>query len=449
MTTVSGEPEKRKLRRVLGFWALVAFGVGDILGAGVYALVGEIAGVAGQASWVAFGVALAVAGVTALSYAELGSRFPKSGGEAHFCEQGMGSPNLALLTGWLVLCSGIVSMATVARAFAGYSLELFDVSAPAALTVMAVLFLIGIALINLWGIRQTSNLNIFFTIVEASGLILVLVAGTVYLSRLGGGDVMEAVPATKGIAETVGWTAVFQAAALAFFAFIGFEDMVNVAEEVKDPRRTLPAAILVAMAATGLLYMGVIAVATRVVPPEELSASKAPLLEVVVRAAPDVPPILFTAIALFAVANTGLLNFVTTSRLLYGMARQSLIPQWFAALHPKTHTPHRATIAVLIVAIALAASGTLSFLAGTTAILILAVFLSVNLSLLAVKTYRRRYAAPHDGFRVPTVFPAVATVSCVALGAFVPAESFYRALILLATGLILMALRSRKAKETG
>ena len=147
-TTATAGDEKQRLKRVLGFWALVAFGVGDILGAGIYVLIGEIAGIAGHASWVAFGVALIVAGLTALSYAELGSRFPKSGGEAQFCQQGLGSPGLALMTGWLVLSSGIVSLATVARAFAGYALALFEVSAPLALIGMAVVFLFGIATIN-------------------------------------------------------------------------------------------------------------------------------------------------------------------------------------------------------------------------------------------------------------------------------------------------------------
>lgn len=438
----------RRLRRALGFWGLVAFGIGDILGAGIYALVGEIAKVAGNASWLAFGVALIVAGLTALSYAEMGSRFPMSGGEAHFCEQGLGSPKLALLTGWLVLCSGIVSMATVARAFAGYVLEWFSISSPPASAAVAVAFLTAIAVVNLWGIRQTSRLNIVSTIVEASGLLFVLLTGVVFLTGDAGSGASPARPpeVPEGLRETVGaagWTGVFQAAVLAFFAFIGFEDMVNVAEEVRHPRRNLPLAILVAMAVTGLLYMAVIAVATRVVPPAELGASRAPLLEVVTRTAPGMPPALFTAIALFAVGNTGLLNLVTASRLLYGMSNQKLIPDWFSALHPEYRTPHRATGAILITGIILAASGSLAFLAGTTSILILTVFLSVNASLVAVKTTRRHQVPPHDGFRVPVFFPVVAIISCVVLGAFVPLESLSRGLVLLAIGIILLALQPR------
>ncbi len=438
--------EKRQLRRVLGFWALVAFGVGDILGAGIYVLIGEIAGIAGHASWIAFGVALVVAGLTALSYAELGSRFPKSGGEAHFCQQGLGSPGLALMTGWLVLCSGIVSMATVARAFAGYALALFEISAPVALIAMAVAFLMGTAAINVWGIRQTSRLNIVLTIVEVTGLIIVLVTGLLFLAGPGNGTPIE-VPDTPGAVQGVGWSAIFQAGALAFFAFIGFEDMVNVAEEVKNPKRNMPRAILVAVAVAGLVYMLVIAVATRVVPPQELSASQAPLLEVVTRAAPRIPAWLFAAIALFAVGNTGLLNFVTASRLLYGMAGQKLVPGWFGTLHAKYGTPHRSTAVVLVVAIVLAASGTVSFLAGTTSVLILAVFFVVNISLLSAKTFRRVHVPEHDGFKVHALVPLIAAITCLVLAAFVPGDSMLRALVLVGIGLVLMVIRHRTLKD--
>ena len=445
-TTVAAGDEKRRLKRVLGFWALVAFGVGDILGAGIYVLIGEIAGIAGHASWVAFGVALIVAGLTALSYAELGSRFPKSGGEAQFCQQGLGSPGLALMTGWLVLSSGIVSLATVARAFAGYALALFEVSAPLALIGMAVVFLFGIATINVWGIRQTSLLNILLTVVEVAGLMIVLVVGVFFLAGSDAGAPAEVVE-TTGAGQGIGWSVIFQAGALAFFAFIGFEDMVNVAEEAKDPRRNMPRAILVAVAIAGLIYMLVIAVATRVVPPEKLGESQAPLLEVVTRAAPSIPVWLFAAIALFAVGNTGLLNFVTASRLLYGMAGQKLVPGWFGTLHARFQTPHRATMAVLVVAIVLAASGTVSFLAGTTSVLILTVFFLVNVSLLAAKTFRRDQVPEHEGFKVPAFVPVVAAITCLVLASFVPGDSMLRALVLVGIGLILMAIRANKAKS--
>ena len=446
---MAGNPDRNsgdgpELRRALGFWALVAFGVGDILGAGIYALVGEIAAIAGHASWVAFGVALFAAGLTALSYAELGGRFPNSGGEARFCQTGFGSAALALMIGWLVLCSGVVSMATVARAFAGYLLETLAIHSAMATSITAALFLVSIALVNCWGIRQTSTVNIAFTLVEASGLGIVLVTGLHFL--LGpAGQAQAPPPGTTEVFHTMGGAAILQAAALAFFAFIGFEDMVNVAEEVKHPRRTLPRAILVAVAFAGILYMLVIAVAVRVVPPAELGQSQAPMLEVVTRAAPSIPPLLFTLIALFAVANTGLLNLVTASRLLYGMAGQDLIPAWFRRLHPATLTPHRATAAILVVAVILTVSGTLPFLAGTTSVLILAVFLAVNGALLCLRTFRRDQLGKWRGFQVPLILPLVALLSCLALMAFAPAGSLLRASILVGVGFGLMVWRSGRA----
>lgn len=435
-------------RRSLGFWALVAFGVGDILGAGIYALVGEIAKVAGHASWVAFLVALVVAGITALSYAELSSRFPRSGGEAYFCERALGSPRLALMTGWLVLCSGVVSMATIARAFGGYFLEFMEVDTPLTLTFVSAAFLVVIGAINFWGIRQTSVLNIFFTLIEAAGLFIVLAVGWRFLAGTGGvAEVATPTPiptaADTVVTEWVSWTAILQAGALAFFAFIGFEDMVNVAEEARNPRRNLPAAILVSVAVTGGLYLLAIHVATSVVDPATLGESKAPLLEVVNRASPEFPSWVFAAIALFAVGNTALLNFVTASRLLYGMSGQKLIPAWFGALHARTRTPHRAIVTILIVTITLAMTGTLSFLAGTTSLLILLVFVAVNASLIATKTVRRTQLPDHEGFETPLAFPILALASCLALIAFVPLESFYRGFVLVAIGFVLLSIQGR------
>ena len=171
------------LRRGLGFWALVVYGVGDILGAGIYALVGKIAGVAGSSSWIAFAVALGAAALTALSYAELGSRFPKSGGESHFCQQGFRSPRLALLIGWLVLCSGLVSVAAVSHAFSGYLLGLFPDAPFLAKYVVIAAFMLILAGVNFWGIRQSSLVNIICTCVETGGLLLVIVVGVLFLSN--------------------------------------------------------------------------------------------------------------------------------------------------------------------------------------------------------------------------------------------------------------------------
>lgn len=423
------------LRRTLGFWALLAYGVGDILGAGIYVLVGEVAGTAGSATWIAFGVAMAVAGLTALSYAELVSRFPRSAGEAIFCEEGLRSRAVATLVGWLVLSSGVVSLATVATAFAKYVSEL-ELAVHG--MIVAALFLLGAGAINFAGIRPSSRTNIVCTVVEVSGLLVVLVTGAAYL--LGGDAAAPHPPDANGTAEVSLPAAIGAGAALAFFAFIGFEDLVNVAEEAKEPRRDFPRAILLAVAIAGVGYMVITTVATHVVPPSDLAQSEGPLLEVVRRAAPSFPEFVFVIVSLFAIANTGLLNFIMASRLLYGMGRRGLLPRVLSRVHERRRTPHWAILTVLALAIALALTGALRTLAGGTSGLILIVFATVNLSLIVLKWREARASKPDStrspqgaspaaesehSFRVPVPFPVAALLSALALLTFVESRSWW------------------------
>ena len=446
---VDDQPNKPTLRRELGLLALIAYGVGYILGAGIYVLVGKIAGVAGSGSWVAFAIALGIASLTALSYAELGGRYPRSGGEAHFCQEAFRSPPVSLLIGWLVLCSGVVSLATVSRAFAGYLTDLFSVQPTVSVEIILILLLLALlGGINYWGIRQSSRANIVCTVVEASGLMLVIIVGLMFLVR---GQVAEAQVAAGHNPATVGWPswfAISQGAALAFFAFIGFEDMVNVAEEVKDPKRNLPRAIMAALVISGSVYIVVVWVATFVVPAAELAVSQAPLLEVVRRAAPKIPPWSFATIALFAVANTGLLNFIMASRLLYGMAQQRLLPSWLGKVSATTGTPHLAIATVFTAALVLAVSGTLVYLAGTTSVLLLLVFAAVNLALVVVK---RRNVGEHRGFKAPVLVPIIGACASLVLIGFLPRASLLTATILIATGFVVVvtqAIRRRAEAPT-
>jgi amino acid transporter len=412
---------------------LVFYGVGDILGAGIYALVGKVAGVAGSASWAAFGIALFVAGLTALTYAELGGRFPRSAGESFFTEQAFRRPGLALLVGWVVLCSGILSLATVSVAFGGYMSGLLP-GLPPSVTIVGILLLL--AAINFRGMRESSTTNIIATMVELTGLLIVIVAGALFLGR----DSSSGIAQTIESGRSVGWTEIASGAALGFFAFIGFEDMVNVAEEVKDPERNMPRAILLALCVTGAVYLVVVLVATSVVAPAVLAESEAPLLSVVQRATDVVPDRLFTLIALFAVANTGLLNFIMGSRLIYGMSRQGLLPAALGKVHPRRRTPHLAILTVLGVALALALSGTLSYLAGTTSLLLLLVFFTVNVSLVRIK---RRDRDAIRTFCAPRLVPIVGALSCLGLMPFVPRGSLLTAGIILALGVGLVAHRGR------
>lgn len=431
--------EAASLKRVFGLPTLVIYGVGDILGAGIYAVVGKIAGLSGALVWASFLVAMSVAALTALSYAELGSRFPVSGGVASFVHRAFRTEWLSVIVGWLMFCTCIVSMATLSKAFAGYLIT-FTPIFPAWLVVLALFC--GLALINFRGMQESSSLNIFCTTLEVSGLLVVILVSTLFISGGAAGNAAITAPVVSG--QTIGWIAVFQGAALAFYAFIGFEDIVNVAEEVKNPERNVPRAVLLSLGIAGVIYILVSWLATQVLSPAELSASGAPLLEVVRRAQPNFPGVVFTFIALFAVLNTAMLNFITASRLLFGMSRDGLLPAWFSKLHATRATPYRTIVVILPIAIFLSLSGTLQFLAGTTATLILAMFCLVNVSLLIIK--RREGNA--GGFRVPSIIPVLALVSNLVLIAFASYESHLLAAAFTGLGFLLVLVRKAFMKQT-
>lgn len=427
-----------ELKRSLGFWALLAYGVGDILGAGIYSLVGKVAGAADAASWLSFGVAMGVAALTALSYSELAGRYPRSGGAAVYCREAFQTEWPAFLVGWLVLCSGMVSMATVSRGFAGY-LESFLPRLPYPLVAAGFLFLL--AAINFRGIRESSGANILCTLVELSGLFLVIFVCLGFVFQVG--DLF--ITSGAEVARPVPLPALFQGAALAFFALIGFEDMANVAEEAHRPERDLPRAMLAAVAIAGGLYMLIGYLAVRVVPPAELAASPAPLLAVVRRAAPNVPPRLFSAVALFAVSNTALLNFVMGSRLLYGMAKEGLLPAALGSVHARRQTPHVAIGVIFLAVVALTLSGGITFLAGTTSSLILAVFILVHASLLVIKRRTGDGPAP---FRVPVFVPLLGIFTSIGLLTYMPSGSLKGALLLAGLGgLLFPARRLRRGRK--
>lgn len=434
MTLHSDSETEAALKRVFGLRTLVIYGVGDILGAGIYAVVGKIAGFSGSMVWASFLIAMLVAALTALSYAELGSRLPKSGGVAYFIHEAFRKEWLSMLVGWLMFCTCLVSMATLSLAFAGY-LNAFAPVIPSWAIVLALFA--SLAWVNFRGMQESSAVNIFCTTLEVSGLIIVILVSAAYL--WGGSAAVTPVPP----AEAVGVSAILQGAALAFYAFVGFEDIVNVAEEVKNPERNVPRAILIALAIAGCIYILVSWLATRVLTPAELSASTAPLLDVVRRAQPQFPAIIFTVIALFAVLNTALLNFVTASRLMFGMAREGLLPAWLGKLHPERLTPYRTFLVILPIAILLALSGTIQFLAQTTATLILVLFVLVNLSLFTIK--RREPTNP--GFQVPSIIPILAMVSNLVLITFASQASHLLSLAFTTVGLVLIGIHRAIARK--
>ena len=272
--------------------------------------------------------------------------------------------------------------------------------------VLALGFLLIMAGIVFRGIRESIWLNVLCTLVEAAGLILVVAVG---LSYWGDVDLLEMPPAAISEGE---WLLLMQGAVLTFFAFIGFEDTFNVAEECRDPERTIPLGLMLAMGLAVVLYMAVAITAVSVVPWAELAEAPGPITEVVRRAAPVLPPIVFTAITLFAVANTALVNYVTASRLIYGMSKQGLLPARFGDVHAGRRTPHVAIVALLLVVVPLALIGTIADLAAATVLLLLAVFAVVNGALFVLK---RRPGEPRGYFEISPLVPALGVAVCLIL----------------------------------
>lgn len=384
-------PEPPALRRAVSLPWLVLYGLGTTVGAGIYALTGVVAARVGTLAPAAFVIASLLALFTALSFAELGARFPRAAGEAVYVREGIGWRWLVLGVGLAVALAGAISAATVTVAFVGYLHEL--VAIPPALAVCgAVLLFGGVAAV---GVRTSVVAASLMTLVEVGGLVAVVAFGAGHLARLPA-EIAHFVP--EGLPE---WHAVALTTVLCFYAFLGFEDMVNVAEEVKDVRRNLPRAILLTLAVTTALYAAVASVAVLAVPVEELGASQAPLVLVFSRSGGSAG--LLGAVAILALVNGALIQVVKVSRVLYGLAREGALPSALGRVHARTRTPLLATGAVSVAVGVLALGFPLVGLAEATATITLATFALANLSLLLIK---RRGAPPAAGFATPIWVPA-------------------------------------------
>lgn len=399
------------LSRSMGLLALTLYGVGDMLGTGIYALIGSYAGAMGNAVWVAFAASMVAAMLTGLSYASLGSRYPRAAGAAYVTQHAFGLPMLSYVLGLAVLASGLTSMATATRGFSGYVMQLVQQPGDSPWVYVTMLGSIGVmTLINLRGIRESIWANSLCTIVEVSGLVLVIAAGMRYWGSV---NLLEtAIDAKSGQPMPLDLGLILSGAVLTFYSFVGFEDMLNVTEEVKDPQRTFPIALVSALIITTLIYIAVAVTAVSVIPAAELAKTPGPLVAVVQKAAPWVSPLLFTAVSLFAIANTALLNYIMGSRLLYGMSKQGLAPKVLGKVHPRWHTPHVAILVLLVILVALAMLGKIGDLAQATSLLLLAVFVVVNLALVVLQ---RRPNEPRGRFEIPWIVPVLGAVVCLAL----------------------------------
>ncbi|RDI51060.1 APC family permease [Nocardia mexicana] len=401
----NAEPQ---LKRVIGPGLLLLFIVGDILGTGIYALTGKVAAQVGGAVWVPFVVAFLVALITAFSYLELVTKYPNAAGAALYTHKAFGIQFLTFMVAFAVMCSGLTSASTGARAFAANFAEAFhlDLSVGVGITLVAVAFMLVVSFVNLRGVSESVWTNVVLTCVELTGLLIVVGIG-LWALGFGDGDFSRITEFETGHRTALG--GVIVATTLSFYAMVGFEDSVNMAEECKEPNRIFPKILLTGLCITGVVYVLVSITAVALVPLQELKVGDTPLLKVVEIGAPAFPTRIFAFITMFALANTALINMMMASRLLYGMARQGVIPQALGRVHPFRRTPWVAIAFTALLAIGLITFvGEVPELGGTTALLLLAVFTIVNVAVLVL----RRDPVEHQHFRTPTVLPVVGAVTC-------------------------------------
>jgi basic amino acid/polyamine antiporter, APA family len=458
-TAERAEARQPELKRVMGTKLLLLFIVGDILGTGVYALTGEVAGEVGGAAWAPVLLAFAVATITAFSYLELVTKYPQAAGAALYTHRAFGIHFVTFLVTFAVLSSGITSASTAAQFLGENFIVGFGLDwGSAGVTLVALTFMVLLALINLRGVGESVKLNVVLASVEFTGLALVILIGFWAMTQ-GNVDFGRVV-----VFETEGDKGIFlaltAATSLAFFSMVGFEDSVNMAEETKDPVKTFPKIMLTGLGIVAVVYVLVSIAAVAVVPVGRLADSETPLLEVVRTGAPGFPVNdFYPFISMFAVANTALINMLMASRLVYGMAKQDVLPRSLAKVLPGRRSPWTSIIFTTLIAVGLIITvtnfmgeETIDALGGTTALLLLCVFVVVNIAAIVL----RRRPVDRDHFRAPSVFPYLGAVTCAFLvGPWAQDAVLYQiAGGMIGVGIVLWLLtwlwnRGVRAKKTG
>ncbi|MCQ1950204.1 MULTISPECIES: APC family permease [Arthrobacter] len=458
MADIKAETVQPELKRVMGTKLLLLFIVGDILGTGVYALTGQVAGEIGGAAWAPILLAFAVATITALSYLELVTKYPQAAGAALYTHKAFGVHFLTFLVTFGVLCSGITSASTASKFLAENFMVGFHLGwGQTGVTAVAVTFMLLLAVVNLRGAAESVKFNIVLTAIELTGLLIVIAIGFWAMGQ-GNVDFSRVVVFETETGKSV-FLALTGATALAFFSMVGFEDSVNMAEETRDPVRIFPKVMLTGLTITVSVYLLVSIAAVAVVPVGQLSESATPLLEVVRAGAPNLPvDVIYPFLSIFAVANTALINMLMASRLLYGMAKQDVLPRGLSAVLPGRRTPWASiafttaiAVGLIIVVTNFMGRETVTALGGTTALLLLAVFTVVNIACIVLR--RTPIDRPH--FRSPGIMPFIGAGTCAfLLGPWAQDAIEYRiAGLLLLLGLALWVLtwiwnRAVKARKT-
>jgi len=400
--------KKPKLKRRVSLFGVTVYGVGNVLGAGIYALIGEVVGITGNLSWLAFLLASITGALTGLSYAELSAMYPKSAAEFVYTEEAFKKRNLSFILGWIIIFSGILSAATVALAFGSYLSGLIGIPSIFLIIIFAVLLVLILSVINLIGIKTSTRANIIFTLIEASGLIIIIIIG---IPSFGKVNYFALPPAST-------FTAVISSVALIFFAYIGFEDIANIAEEVKEPHKNLPKAIIYSIIITTIIY-GLTAISVvSILDYKDIAVSDAPLNAVAAEVLGPIGGIIMSSIALFATANTVLIMMIVTSRMMYGMARDRALPRGLSKISQKFRTPTIAVLLTMCFTIVPILFGDISLVAHATVFGVLINFILVNLSLIALRKKKPDMERPFKlkpNIKWMPIIALLGSIICIAL----------------------------------
>lgn len=378
---------KKKLKRSLGFWDVFLFGIGSVVGAGIYAIIGEAAALSGNMLWLSFILAATVALLTGLSYAEFVSRFPDAGGSYEYIKQGLG-PKIGLVMSIFISFTGIIAAAAIAISFADYLSRLVDL--PETVIVIGIIGLM--AFFNIIGSKYSSYYNAFATIVTILGLAVVI---GVSIPDVGRVDILKT--------NDNGWIGILAGGALIFFSYIGFEDLVKMAEETKNPKKNMPKALLLSSLAVLAIYVLIAICAVNVLDWQELARSRGPLAAVTETKIGSMGATALVIVALFATSKTILSNILGTSRMLYDVARDSEI-DWlkkFTTISGFGNVPNYAILTIAGIAVAFGLIGNLTVVASISNIFIFIVFGTVNIALIKFRIDNPENEETKPPFRIP------------------------------------------------
>ncbi len=413
------------LERSLSLWEITLMSIGIILGAGIYVVIGEAAGLSGNTIWLSFIIGALVATFSGLSYAELSSRFPSAGAEYVFIEKSFGR-KLAWIVGWLIIAGNVIGGATVALGFANYFNALFQT--PIFLTAIVLLILCGLILTA--GVQETANVTILFTLIEAAGLAIIIAIGVSYIGKV---DYLKMAQGFKGIIE---------GGVLIFFSYLGFQGITRLAEETENPEKNIPKAILISILVTTVIYILVGLTAISVIPWDQLAAENAPLAAIAETVFGNQSFIILSTIALFSTFNTALMMLLSGSRIIYGISKEKGLPNIFCKVSAKTLSPYIAIIAVTLGAMLVLFIGDLKSIANLTNFTVFSVFIAVNASLIYLR-YKKPLTKDYTGFKVPLsiakipVFPVFGIITSIFMISYLSIDVLVIGIAVTIIGLVL------------